>query len=205
MKVKNSKYWIILVAMMLSSSLAAQLDQEGFSPVKRDLEVTRVTFDNYLKKWSGDVLLNRFRETTASYKSGQGITILIISENAHIYMNTQGGQFENADGEVMDTFFTDAMVTLQKNRLQTALQKFLVDFKSYLPKLKDNEQIRFVFDVKDQKRKRNGKELPPSKMAHKRTYQLEAKIAYGDFKAFREGSLDEDSFLGKININSNKN
>ena len=205
MKVKNSKIWMIFAALLLSSSLAAQLDQEGFSAQHRDTEVTRITFENYLKKWGGEVLLNRFRETTAAYKSGQGLTIEVLAENAHIYMSVQGGNFENADGEIMDTFFTDDMVSLQKERLQTALKKFLADYKSYLPKVKSSEQIRFVFDVKDQTKKRNGKELPPSKMAHKRTYRLEATIAPSDFEAFRDGKMDESAFMKKININSINN
>lgn len=200
MKVKNSKYWILLLAMIVSSPLFAQLDTEGFSPVKRDTEVTRVTFENYLKKWNGEVLLNRFRETTAAYKNGEGITINVVAENAHIYMSVQGGSFENADGEIMDTFFSDNMVSLQKERLKTAVENFVVEFKNYLPKLKDSETIRFVFDVKDQKRKRNGKETPPSKLAHKRTYHLEASISYKDFQAFKSGGMNKTDFIKAITI-----
>lgn len=200
MKVKNSKYWILLLAMLVSSPLIAQLNTQGFSPVKRDTEVTRITFENYLKKWNGEVLLNRFRETTASYKNGQGMTINVIAENAHIYMSVQGGSFENADGEIMDTFFSDQMVSLQKERLQTAVTNFLVEFKNYLPKLKDNEKIRFVFEVKDQKRKKNGKELPPSRLAHKRTYNMEASIVYKDFQAFKSGNMNKTDFIEAIAI-----
>lgn len=200
MKVKNSKYWILLLALLVSSPLAAQLNTEGFSPVKRDTEVTRITFENYLKKWNGEVLLNRFRETTADYKNGEGITINVVAENAHIYMSVQGGSFENADGEIMDTFFSDDMVSLQKERLKSAVEDFVVEFKNYLPKLKDNETIKFIFDVKDQKRKRNGKEVPPSKLAHKRTYHMEASIAYKDFQAFKSGSMNKADFLKAITI-----
>lgn len=200
MKVKNSKYWIVLLALLVSSPLAAQLNTEGFSPVKRDTEVTRITFENYLKKWNGEVLLNRFRETTADYKNGQGITINVVAENAHIYMSVQGGSFENADGEIMDTFFSDDMVSLQKERLRSAIENFVVEFKNYLPKLKESETIKFIFDVKDQKRKRDGKEVPPSKLAHKRTYHMEASIAYKDFRAFKSGNMNEADFIEAITI-----
>jgi hypothetical protein len=201
MKVKNSKYWMLLLALMVSSTLTAQLNTEGFSVVKRDTEVTRITFDNYLKKWNGEVMLNRFRETTADYKSGEGITINVLAENAHIYMSVQGGSFENADGEIMDTFFSDDMIILQKERLQKAVERFVVDFKNYLPKLKDNERITFLFDVKDQKRRKNGKDLPDSELAYKRTYRLEASMAYKDFQAFKNGSLSEAEFIKAITIN----
>ncbi len=200
MKVKNSKYWILLLALLVSSPLAAQLNTEGFSPVKRDTEVTRITFENYLKKWNGEVLLNRFRETTADYKNGEGITINVVAENAHIYMSVQGGSFENADGEIMDTFFSDDMVNLQKERLKSAVEDFVVEFKNYLPKLKDSETIKFIFDVKDQKRKKNGQEVPPSKLAHKRTYHMEASIPFKDFQAFKSGSMNEADFLKAITI-----
>lgn len=187
--------------MLTSLSLEAQSGQQAFSPQNRDTEVTRITFDNYLKKWNGEVLLNRIRETTANYKNGEGITITVVAENAQIYMNVQGGSFQDADGEVMDTFFTDAMIGLQKERLKEAVKHFLVDFKSYLPKMQTSEQIRFVFDVRDRLKKKNGKELPPSKLAHKRTYRLEATIAYNDFQQFREGNMEEQAFLDKLNFN----
>ena len=201
MKVKNSKYTLLLAAMMVSSTLFAQLDAQGFSPVKRDTEVTRITFENYLKKWTGEIMLNRFKETKAEYKNGEGMTIRVLAENAQIFMSVQGGQFENADGEMMDLFFSDEMIGLQKDRLRKAVQKFVVDFKQYLPELNDSEQIRFVFEVKDRVRKEKGKELPPSKLAHKRTYHLEALISYADFKAFKEGDLNEEDFKKKVNIN----
>lgn len=200
MKVKNSKYWILLLAIMVSSPIIAQINTEAFSSVKRDTEVTRITFESYLKQWDGEVLLNRFRETTADYKTGQGMTINIVAENAHIYMSAQGGSFENADGDVMDTFFNDDMIDLQKTRLAAAVKKFMIEYKNYLPVLKGNETIKFVFDVKDQRRKHNGKEVPATKLAHKRTYHMEASITYSDFNAYKSGSLNEAGFIEAINI-----
>ena len=205
MKLKNSKLWITLVLMLTVNSLCAQLNSEGFSPAKRDTEVTRITFENFLKKWDGDILLNRIKETKGVYKKGDGMTIRVEAENAQIFMSVHGGSFQNADGEIMDTFFTDAMVGLQKNRLEEAAKQFIKDYKNYLPKLSDSETIRFVFEVKDQKRRKNGKEIPPSKLAHKRTYQLEASISYSDFQRFREGNINEEALMEQIKINSTNN
>jgi len=205
MKVKNSKYYLIIACLLLVNSLHAQLDTEGFSPAKRDTEVTRITFENFLKKWNGDILLNRVKKTTGEYKKGEGMTIKVVAENAQIFMSVQGGSFQNADGEIMDTFFNDAMIGLQKGRLEEAAKRFIVDYKNYLPKLNDSEYIRFLFEVKDQKRRKNGKELPPSRLAHKRTYQLEAKVTYSDFQSFRTGNSNEEALLEKIIINSNNN
>ena len=202
MKLKNSKYLIAIALMLMVNGLSAQLDTEGFSPAKRDTEVTRITFENFLKKWDGDILLNRIKKTKGTYQKGNGMTIRVEAENAQIYMSVHGGSFQNADGEIMDTFFTDAMVGLQKARLEEAAKRFMVDYKNYLPKLSDSEYISFVFEVKDQARRKNGKELPPSKLAHKRTYQLEARVTYSDFQAFRAGQLNEEALLKKIIIES---
>jgi hypothetical protein len=200
MKVNNSKFWICLLLMMASSSILAQTTSGSFSSEKRDTEVTRITFENYLKRWHGEVLLNRFRESSAAYKSGEGMTLNVLAENAHIYMSVQGGSFENADGVIMDTFFSDAMISLQKERLAAAVKKFLVEYKNYLPTLSANENIRFVFEVKDAKRKGDGKEVPPSKLAYKRTYNMEASIAYRDFAAYKNGNSSEADFVNSIQI-----
>ena len=205
MKVKNSKYVFVFACLLSVNSLCAQLDTEGFSPAKRDTEVTRITFENYLKRWNGDVLLNRVKKTTGVYKKGEGMTIKVLAENAQIFMSVQGGSFQNADGEIMDTFFNDAMIGLQKGRLEDAAKRFIVEYKNYLPKLNDSEYIRFLFEVKDQPRRKSGKELPPSPLAHKRTYELEAKISYSDFQAFRLGNSNEEALLKQITINSKNN
>ena len=48
--VKYSKYLFVLVGLLVTLQVSAQSNSR-FSPLKRDLEVTRVTLENYLKKW----------------------------------------------------------------------------------------------------------------------------------------------------------
>lgn len=205
MKVKNSKYSIMMVFWLLVNSLNAQLDTQDFNPAKRDTEVTRITFENFLKRWDGDMLLNRIKETTGQYKPGEGMTVKVEAENAQIYMSVQSGSFQSADGKIMDTFFNDAMVGLQKQRLEEAAKKFIVDYKNYLPKLSDGEFIRFIFEVKDQSLRKNGKEVPPSELAYKRTYTLEARVKYSDFQSFRAGNSDRATLLQNISIDLRNN
>ena len=96
MKLKNSKYLIAIALMLMVNGLSAQLDTEGFSPAKRDTEVTRITFENFLKKWDGDILLNRIKKTKGTYQKGNGMTIRVEAENAQIYMSVHGGSFQNS-------------------------------------------------------------------------------------------------------------
>lgn len=198
--VKNSKYLMLMLGLVVSLSLKSQ-GNGNFNAIQRDMEVTRVTFENFLKKWSEEPLLNIFKDSEASYQSGRGITIKLLAENARIYMSVHNGTFKNADEEIMDTFFSDDMVNLQKERLKSSISKFLIDFKSYLPQLQASERLQFIMDVKDSPEKNKPKEeTSPTPMEYKRTYTLEASVPVTDFENFKNGSITAEAFKAKINF-----
>ena len=198
--VKNSKYLIYLLGLVVSVNALAQLQQEGMSPIKRDTEITRVTFENFIKNYDDAVLLNNIRESKGDYESGKGLEISFEATNASIYINTASARFGNHDYEVLDTFYTDEVISLQQKRLEEATKKFIRDFHSYLPHLKSNEEFRFVFNIKDSKIKVDGKELPPSPKSAKRTYKLEAVWKMSDLDAFNKGEINESQLSDRIKI-----
>lgn len=204
--VKNSKYLIMLIGLVVTLNASAQSSKGRFSPVQRDLEVTRVTLETFLKKWDGDMMLNQFKEVKADYKKGLGVTISMSANNAEIFMSVHNGNFQNADDSILDTFFSDDMIALQKARLIDALKAFFDTYKSYLPKLENGEKLLIAFDVKDRiKKEKSGKQLKASPLAHKRTYQLEAEISASDLENYKSGSMSEDAFNSNMKINySNK-
>lgn len=194
--VKNSKYTFLIIGLLLGFYTQGQT----FSPVNRDMEITRVTLENFLKKWDGDPLLNSIKDTEATHQKGEGVTFTITAPNANILMNTQGGMFRSGDHEIMDTFYTQEIISLQKDRLLEAVQKFVVDFYSYMPELSGNENFRVTFKVKDAEVKKDGKVLPAAKGAKTRTYQLTAKWAMNDLKDLRDGKLNASQFSQKITV-----
>ena len=203
--VKYSKYLLTLIGLVVTLNASGQSNGR-FSALNRDLEVTRVTLDNYLKKWDGEVMLNQFSDVKADYVKGQGVKINIEARNADIYMSVHNGSFKNGDHTILDTFFSDQMVSLQKERLVNTLKSFFQDFKSYLPKLENGEKVIISFDVKDKIRKnRQGKQLDPSPMAHKRTYTLAAEVSASDLENYKSGSLSTEAFNQNMKINLNNN
>jgi hypothetical protein len=203
--VKNSKYLIMLIGLVVTLNASAQ-GNGRFSPVQRDLEVTRVTLETFFKKWDGNMMLNQFKDVQADYKKGLGITISMSADNAEIFMSVHNGNFQNADNLILDTFFSDDMIALQKERLVDALKAFFDTYKSYLPKLESGEKVLIAFDVKDRiKKEKSGKQLEPSPLSHKRTYQLEAEISASDLENYKSGSMSVDAFNSNMKINySNK-
>lgn len=194
--VKNSKYITLIILMVVSISAAAQT----FSAVNRDMEITRVTLENFLKKWDGDPLLNKIGNTASEYKKGQSITFTIEAPNADILMNTQGGILRNGDKNIMDTFYTPEIISLQQERLIAAVKRFIADFSSYIPHLDGSEDLKMVFEVKDSEVKKDGKPIPPSPRAKTRAYMITAKWTMKDLKDLKEGQLDADQFNEKITI-----
>ncbi|MBO3700635.1 hypothetical protein [Roseivirga sp. E12] len=194
--VKNSKYILTLALLLGVLSAKAQ----SFSAVNRDMEITRVTLENFLKKWDGDPLLNKITNTEAEYKKGQGVTFKVDAPNADILMNTQGGIFRSGDQGMMDTFYTQEIISLQQERLIDAIIKFITDFNSYIPHLDGNEDLKVVFEVKDSEVKKNGKVLPPSPKASERAYVITAKWNMKDLKDLKEGKLEADLFAKKITV-----
>lgn len=197
--VKNSKYLFTLAVLLVTLSIKAQ----SFNAVDRDMEITRVTLENFLKKWDGDPLLNKITNTEAEYKKGRGVTFKIDAPNADILMNTQGGVFRSGDQTMMDTFYTPEIITLQQQRLMDAIVKFITDFYSYVPELDADEDLRVVFEVKDSEIKKNGKVAPPSPGASERAYVITAKWAMKDLIDLKEGKLDSDLFAKKITVEKN--
>jgi len=204
--VKNSKYLISLIGLVVTLNASAQSSNGRFSPIQRDLEVTRVTLETFLQKWDGDMMLNQFKDTEASYSKGKGITITISANNADIYMSVRSGSFQSADDSILDTFFSDDMVALQKERLVNALKSFFETYKSYLPILETGEKVMISFDIKDGIRnKKDGKQIEASPLSYKRTYQLKAEISATDLEKYKSGSMSETAFNSNMKINySNK-
>ena len=195
--VKNSKYLLSLIILFLGFGLHGQ---GAFSPIDRDMEITRITLENFLKKWEGEPLLNRIAKTEASHQKGEGVIFKIEAPNADIFMNTQGGMFKSGDQEMMDTFYTDEIVSLQQQRLTEAVAKFVMDFYSYMPLLQDSERFKVVFEVKDAEKKKDGEVVPPSPKSKVRTYQLIASWEMKDLNDLKNGKLKANQFSKKITI-----
>ena len=202
--IKNSKYIILMLGLLVAVQAFSQ-GRNRFNALDRDLEVTRVTFLSFLKKWDEGVLLNRFKGVEADYQKGTGLNVSVDAENAQIFMSVQNGNFKNADSEVLDTFFSDNMVALQQERLLKALKSFLQDYKDYLPELGSNERVRFIFEVKDHEWESKKEPREPSPQQHKRTYTLQADITTSDLEDYKKGALSRSIFEDRIKINLNNN
>lgn len=164
------------------------------------MEITRVTLENFLKKWDGEPLLNNIKSTEAEHKKGDGVIFKVEALNAGIFMNTQGGVFMSGDNEIMDTFYTNDIVSLQQERLIQSIKKFVSDFYSYMPQLEGNEHFKIIFEVKDAEIKKEGKVIPPSSKSKTRTYILTAKWKMKDLKDLKDGKLKTSQFTEKITI-----
>ncbi|MGW8123453.1 hypothetical protein ACV07N_12405 [Roseivirga echinicomitans] len=198
--VKNSKYLLYLLGLLVSINAQAQLKQEGLNPIKRDLEITRVTFENFLKHYDEAVLLNNIKESEGEYQNGKGIEVHFEAPNANIYINTASARFGNNEPEILDTFYSDEIISLQQKRLEEATKKFIQEFHSYLPRLKASEEFRFVFNIEDSKIEVDGKALPPSPKSAKRTYRLEVVWKMSDINAFSKGEINESQLSERIKI-----
>jgi hypothetical protein len=183
---------------MVGIKVQAQLKTEGFSPIKRDMEITRVTFENYLKKYDKSSLLNNINKTEANYTAGKGVKIMVDAPNAEIFMNTQSNNFKLGDSEILDTFYTDEIIALQQERLEKAVATFMIEFHSYLPKLGADESLSMVFNIADAIRTKNGKEIEPSPKSGDRAYRLVTKINMVDLNAMGKGEINEDQFSRRI-------
>jgi hypothetical protein len=162
------------------------------------MEITRVTFENYLKKYEKSALLNSITNTEAVYIKDSGVEIKVEAPNAEVFMNNQSNRFEIGDSEMIDTFYTNEIIALQQKRLEKAVASFLLEFRSYLPKLSTNESFFIVFNIADAKRSINGKEIEPSPQSGKRAYQLVTKIKMADLNAIVNGEIDENQFSQRI-------
>ncbi len=164
------------------------------------MEITRVTLENFLKKWDGAPLLNKISNTEVEHKKGSGVKFKVEAPHANILMNTQGGMFINGDAQIMDTFYTNEIISLQQERLVACIKKFISDFYTYMPQLSSDENFEIVFEVKDAKVKRDGKVMPPTPKADTRQYQLTARWKMTDLKDLKDGKLNASQFTERITI-----
>ena len=178
--VKYSKYLMALGLMLVVSGLWAQGGGK-FSPLQRDMEISRVTLENFLKKWTGDPLLNNIRQTTSKYNAGEGVVFSIEAPNARIFLDGRISWSNNSDKALMDTFYDEEIIRLQKDRLKLSVARFLQDFSSYLPDVNENEKISFLFEVSDPV---NDKDEQPaaSPKQNLRTYYINFSIEGSDLK-----------------------
>lgn len=194
--VKNSKYLIALCLMLVTSGLWAQTGSK-FSPLQRDTEISRVTLENFLKKWDGDPLLNNIQQTNAAYTKGKGVEFNVEAPNARIFLDGRIVWSKNEDKSLMDTFYDEEIIRLQKDRLKVSVARFLQDFSTYLPQVESNEEITFQFEVKDPINKKD--ETPDSSPKQKlRTYQIAFSISGADLKALNSSELSQSEIENRI-------
>lgn len=198
--VRNSKYLLTLTLLAwLSTGLFAQMSKSKFSPIERDLEISRVTLENFLKKWDGDPLLNRITKANGSYTAGEGVLFSIQAPNARIFFDGRGIWNDKADQDLMDTFYDEEIIELQKTRLKQSIAKFIKDFSDYLPEVDNSESIAFQFEVSDPVNKEG--ELPVSTPKQNlRTYQVVYSISSNDLSTMNNTQLSISEIENIIKI-----
>ncbi len=200
--VKNSKYLLLALLMVLVNLAAGQIGKDTYSPMKRDSEITRITLENYFKKYTDDQLLNRVVKTATHYQAGEGLKVNIDARNARIMFDNGIVWHSKQHAEIMDTFFDEEMVSLQQERLVTCLLAFLRDFNSYLPQISSTEAYTFDFEVRDQVRKdETPEETEKSKL---RTYKLSITIQQKDVASLKTETTDLNTLRNKITIEKSK-
>ena len=200
--VKNSKYLLLALLMVLVNLATGQIGKDTYSPMKRDSEITRITLENYFKKYTDDQLLNRVVKTATHYQAGEGLKVNIDARNARIMFDNGIVWHSKQHAEIMDTFFDEEMVSLQQERLITCLLAFLRDFNSYLPQISSTEAYTFDFEVRDQVRKdETPEETEKSKL---RTYKLSITIQQKDVASLKTETTDLNTLRNKITIEKSK-
>lgn len=182
--------------MLVTSGLWAQTGSK-FSPIQRDTEISRVTLENFLKKWDGEPLLNRVDETKSSYSRGKGVEFNIDAPNAMIFLDGRISWSKSPDKVLLDTFYDEEIIRLQKDRLKVSIAKFLEDFSSYLPKVETTEEISFVFNVKDPENKTE-QQPGTSPKQNLRTYQIAFSISGADLNTLNSSNLSRNEIENRI-------
>lgn len=186
--VKYSKYLIILWAMVHAWNADAQM-KGNFDAIERDSEITRVAMENHFKHWDQASLLNKISSIEVSYQSGTGLLIDIEAPNTRIFLENQSKWTPSGDQELLDTFYSDEVIALQKHRLSLCLAQFTADFHSYLPKIKAEENYTFRFKVSDQQTKQSSE---PSK---RRQYELTLTIGSTELAQLIQDNEPIDTLL----------
>ncbi|WP_288343089.1 hypothetical protein [uncultured Roseivirga sp.] len=194
--VNNSKYLIAFCLMLVTSGLWAQSNSK-FSPLQRDIEITRVTLENFLKKWDGEPLLNSIQHATGAYKAGAGVEFNIEAPNSRIFLDGRIAWSSHKDKTLLDTFYDAEIVNLQKNRLKMSISKFLEDFSSYLPQIKSNEIVSFVFNVKDLPAKKT-EQPDTSPNENLRTYQITFSLSGADLETIKSTEMNRNEIENSI-------
>lgn len=182
--------------MLVTSELWAQSGSK-FSPLQRDMEISRVTLENFLKKWDGEPLLNNIQHASADYTQGKGIEFKVEAPNARIFLDGRITWSKNQDNVLMDTFYDEEMVGLQKERLKQSIAKFIKNFSSYLPTIDNSEEIEFLFEVKDPVNKKDEQPAASPKQ-NLRTYYIAFTISGTDLKSLRNTELSVDQIESRI-------
>lgn len=193
--VKNSKYLLVSLLMILSMMMQAQLSENTFDPIKRDVEISRITLENFLKQWEGKPLMNKIEKVEAEYQKDFGVKFKIEVPHADILMIHQGGTFKKGDDEMMETFYTDEIIDLQKQRLDSALNQFIVDFKTYLPTINPNQVLEFSITVgADEKKESKAKLISSYEMLRQWTIQ--------DLESFKKEEITQKEFIKRVKRNN---
>jgi len=192
--VKYSKYLLLGLALFTSLSLEAQ--NGSFDVIKRDSEITRVTLENHMKRWNEEQLLNRIKTTEVQYKRGKGLTVKIDAPNSKVFLENGVSWSFNYDNELLDTFYDEEIIALQRERLTNCIAHFLADFNTYLPQIKDNETYTFILDIRDELKEEEEVQMTANRQ--KRNYQMNIQFEAIELDTFKE--LDEDEILQKLKI-----
>lgn len=182
--------------MLVTSGLWAQSGSK-FSPLQRDMEISRVTLENFLKKWDGEPLLNNIQQTSGTYSKGKGVEFKIEAPNARIFLDGRVTWSKNQDNVLMDTFYDEEMVALQKERLKYSIAKFIKDFNSYLPAIESSEEIEFLFEVKDPVNKKD-EQPSASPKQNLRTYYIAFTISGTDISSLKSTELSVNQIESRI-------
>lgn len=196
--VKNSKYLITLTLLVwLHCGLIAQMINNKFSPIERDLEISRVTLENFLKRWEGKPLMNKIKKVEAEYQKDYGVKFTIEAPHAEILMINQGGRFHEGDEEIMETFYSEEILELQQQRLDTALNKFIVDFKAYLPTINPNQVLEFKINV-------GADEEKEAKVKLINSYEIHRQWIIKDLESLKKEEISQEEFIKRVKRKDNK-
>ncbi len=169
--------------------------------IKRDLEICRITLENYLVQWDMAVMLNTIKESKANYSKANGATITILAPNASILITSQRGNLHKGDEEIMNTFYSTEMISLQRKHLKTVTMDFLEDFSSYLPKIGNEELIRIEYIVTDADvvdKFKDSSILPSEVFQEARNYKITYSWSMKDIADLASKSISKEQFGERI-------
>lgn len=195
--VKYSKYLICLVFIVSSLPSQAQLANRSFDPIQRDLEISRITLENYLKQWEGKPLINKISKVEAEYQSDYGVKFQIDAPHADILMVNQVGRMKKSDEEMMEIFYSEEIISLQKQRLDTALNQFIVDFKTYLPTINPNQVLEFSVKV-------GADDKEDSKVKLVDSYEMLRSWGISDLESFKKEEITKEEFIKRVKRNDKR-